>query len=117
MTVRLYGIRNCDSCRKARQWLTRTGIKHEFIDLRDTPVNREQLVAWREALGDDALINKRSQTWRAFDEQQREATRQDPIPVLIAHPTLIKRPILDAPPHTLAGFSAERYEAALAGAD
>ena len=115
--ITLYGIPNCDSCRKARQWLSNAGIAHDWVDLREHGVTPERLEKWRDALGDAALINKRSKTWRDFDEQERTRTERDPVPVLVAHPTLIKRPILETPTQTLAGFSANRYEAALAGAD
>ena len=73
--------------------------------------------AWREALGDGALINKRSKTWRDFDDASRQAAEADPLPVLAEHPTLIKRPILETSTTTLAGFSPARYETVLAGAD
>ncbi|MES1951938.1 protein yffB [Salinisphaera sp. S4-8] len=115
--IRIYGIASCDTCRKARQWLSSAGIEHEWIDVRADGVARERLEQWRQALGDGALLNKRSKTWRDFDTQQREAAEADPVTVLIEHPTLIKRPILETPTDTLAGFSAARYEAALAGAD
>jgi Spx/MgsR family transcriptional regulator len=115
--IRLYGIANCDSCRKARQWLASAGIEHEWVDLRSDGVSRERLEQWRAALGDAALINKRSKTWRDFSVDERAAVESDPIPVLVDHPTLIKRPILETPMATLAGFSANRYEATLAGAD
>lgn len=115
--IRLYGIANCDSCRKAQQWLANAGIPYEWIDVRNDDVGRATLEAWREALGDAALLNKRSKTWRDFDASQRAAAESDPIPVLLEHPTLIKRPILETPTLTLAGFSDARYSAALAGAD
>jgi arsenate reductase len=63
------------------------------------------------------LLNKRSKTWRDFDTEARECAEADPVAVLLAHPTLIKRPILETSSATLAGFSATRYEVALAGAD
>ena len=117
MSVHLYGITNCDTCRKARQWLTTAGIEHTFVDLRREPPSGERLAAWREALGDGALINKRSKTWRDFDDASRQAAEADPLPVLAEHPTLIKRPILETSTTTLAGFSPARYETVLAGAD
>ena len=115
--IRLYGIPNCDSCRKARQWLANAGIDHEWVDLRQDGVSRERLEQWRDALGDAALLNKRSKTWRDFDSDERARAETDPVPVLVEHPTLIKRPILETATDTLAGFAANRYEAALAGAD
>lgn len=115
--IRLYGIPSCDSCRKARQWLNTAGIAHEWVDVRADGVSRERLDQWRNTLGDAALINKRSKTWRDFDDDARDRASADPVAVLVDHPTLIKRPILETDTDVLAGFSAARYEAALAGAD
>lgn len=115
--IRIYGIKTCDTCRKARAWLSQARVAHEWIDLREDGVDRSRLEAWRDALGDAALLNKRSKTWRDFDADARAAAEADPVPVLVDHPTLIKRPILEMPTTTLAGFSQARYEAALAGAD
>lgn len=115
--IRLYGIPNCDSCRKARRWLTAEGVAHEWVDLRADGVSRARLEQWRDALGDAALINKRSKTWRDFDAAERAAAEADPVPILVEHPTLIKRPILETPGITLAGFTAERYKTVLTGAD
>jgi len=115
--IRLYGIATCDTCRKARQWLKTAGIDHEWIDVRADGVDRERLEQWRRALGADALLNKRSKTWRDFDADERESAQANPVAVLADHPTLIKRPVLETATNTLAGFSAARYEAALAGAD
>lgn len=111
--VTLYGIKTCDTCRKARQWLEDSGVEYAWVDMRDDGVSRESLESWRAALGDAALINKRSKTWRDFDLDQRAATEADPIPVLAEHSTLIKRPILETSRDTLAGFSAARYDTAL----
>lgn len=115
MMPTLYGIKSCDTCRKARQWLDQADIGYDWIDLREHGVTRQRLNAWREALGDAALINKRSQAWRDLDEPARAAVGSDPIPVLVEQPTLVKRPILETACDTLAGFSAARYEAALTG--
>ena len=115
--IRIYGIKTCDTCRKARRWLADAGIDHEWIDLRTDGIDLARLAKWLEALGDAALINKRSTTWRDFDADQRAAAESDPVAVLADHPTLIKRPILETSTDTLAGFSDARYEAAVAGAD
>ena len=115
--ITVYGISNCDTCRKARQWLAGAGVEHAFVDVRRDPPTASRLAAWRDALGDAALINKRSKTWRDFDDATKRATEAEPLAVLAEHPTLIKRPILETPTATLAGFSAARYEAVIAGAD
>ena len=106
----LYGIKTCDTCRRARRWLDAAGIDYRWIDLRTDGITRERLEAWRETLGDAALINKRSKTWRDFDADARAAAERDPVPMLVAHPTLIKRPILETDAETVAGFSEARYQ-------
>ncbi|MEM1130053.1 MAG: ArsC/Spx/MgsR family protein [Pseudomonadota bacterium] len=87
----LYGIRTCDTCRKARRALEAAGQDVRFVDLRDTPPSRDVITTWLDALGPD-LVNRRSTTWRSLDPQDRET---EPSKLLAAHPTLFKRPILD----------------------
>ncbi|MGB7754955.1 MAG: Spx/MgsR family RNA polymerase-binding regulatory protein [Salinisphaera sp.] len=111
--ITLYGIKTCDTCRRARKWLDSSGVDYRWVDVREDGVTRDRLEAWRDALGDAALLNKRSKTWRDFDSDTRAATEADPIPVLLEHPTLIKRPILETDGDTLAGFSDTRYASAL----
>ncbi|MDT0617318.1 arsenate reductase [Salinisphaera sp. P385] len=118
MNVILYGLKNCDTTRKAGQWLATAGIDHAFVDLRDEGIAAERLGRWLEALGWEALLNKRSTTWRELpdaDKQAIDATRAHEL--LARHPTLIKRPVLEHGSDLLVGFSAARYEATLAGAD
>ncbi|MES1953424.1 arsenate reductase family protein [Salinisphaera hydrothermalis] len=109
----LYGIKTCDTCRRARKWLDAAGVDYRWVDVREDGVTRERLEAWRNALGDAALLNKRSKTWRDFDAEARAAAEADPIPVLLEHPTLVKRPILETDGETLTGFSEARYTDAL----
>ena len=95
MTV-IYGLANCDSTRKARNWLDRFGIAHEFVDYRDQRQSPETLKAWRDALGGwDALVNKQSTTWRNLPDA-RKAPHSDPEWTLLLkeYPALIKRPVL-----------------------
>lgn len=113
MSIRLYGIATCDTCRRARRWLDEQNVMYEWIDVRKSPPATARLEAWRDALGDAALINKRSRTWRDFDAARRQAAIDAPVSVLPEHPTLLKRPILETGRDTLAGFSPERYAAAL----
>jgi len=113
--IRIYGIKTCDTCRRARKWLADAGIEHEWIDLRAGGVDRARLEQWRAALGAAALINKRSKTWRELSADERAVAQADPVAVLVDHPTLIKRPILETTAATLAGFSAASYATAVAG--
>src|SRR5699024_5258772 len=99
----------CDTCRKARRWLDDNGIDHDYIDLRDDGVTKARIAGWLETHGNKTMINKRSRTWRDLDDNARQACETDPLPTLFAHPTLIKRPILETGNTSLVGFSAATY--------
>lgn len=89
--MKLFGIKACDTCRKAAKVLGDAGHKVEFVDVRATPLTQEQLVHFRETFG-DALVNTRSTTWRGLSEDQRS---EAPMELLTAHPTLMKRPVIE----------------------
>jgi Spx/MgsR family transcriptional regulator len=92
----LYGLPNCDTTKKARNWLQRFGIDHAFVDYREDRQPPETLKAWKDALGGwDALVNKQSTTWRGLPEA-RKAPHSDPEWTLLLkeYPALIKRPVL-----------------------
>jgi len=93
--VSLYGISNCDSCRKARKWLAGKGVEHEFIDIRESGLDPNLIDRWLKSVRWEDLVNRRSQTWRKIPESQREGldttgNRQ----LMLENPTLIKRPIV-----------------------
>lgn len=92
----IYGLTNCDTCRKARKWLDAHDIAHHFVDYRDKPVPAATMKTWAAAVGGwDQLINRRSTTWRQLSEAERE-TKDDAawVKLVAAHPTLVKRPVL-----------------------
>ena len=92
----VYGLDNCDTCKKARNWLGRFGVAHEFVDYRAQRVPAETLKAWAAQLGGwDKLINKASTTWRQLPEG-RKAPGSDPEWTLLLkeHPALVKRPVV-----------------------
>lgn len=86
----LYGLKTCDSCRKARKALTEAGHQVGFRDLRDAPLSDAERARFLETFG-DALINRSSTTWRNLSEQERDAAPAD---LLRAHPALMKRPVI-----------------------
>ena len=96
MTVTLYGLTNCDTCRKARKWLDRFGITHEFVDYRDERQSPETLLAWRDALGGwDAMVNKSSPTWRNLPPARKSPQSDAEWKLLLReHPTLVRRPVV-----------------------
>ncbi|WP_353253002.1 arsenate reductase [Salinisphaera sp. PC39] len=118
-TVTLYGLKNCDTCTKARRWLATQGIDHRFVDLRAEGVERERIRRWLDEVGPETLINRRSRTWRELDESERTVTGDGAAADLLQqYPTLIKRPVLELDTGgVVVGFSGPRYETALAGAD
>ncbi len=109
--IRLFGIKNCDTVRKARRWLDGQSVDYVFHDFREDGVDPKQLQQWLDELGWETLINKRSTTWKALDEASKTAVNQDTAAALILDaPTLIKRPLLDTGKQRHLGFSAEAYQ-------
>ena len=96
MTTTVYGLANCDTCRKARKWLDRFGVAHEFVDYRDQRQPPEALVAWKDAVGGwDALVNKASTTWRGLPPNRKTPGSDAEWKLLLReHPTLVKRPLV-----------------------
>ena len=92
--LHLYGIPNCDSCRRALRWLEARGAPHAFHDVRKEPLTETQLGSWLESAHGAQLINRRSTTWRQFTDAQRQVALQSPERLLMAHPTLLKRPVI-----------------------
>lgn len=106
--MKLYGIKTCDSCQKARRWLQEQGIEHSWHDLRDDGLDRALVDSWLAALGTEGLVNRRSTTWRGLDEPTRAAALnpERAASVLLARPTLIKRPVFHRGDQVLVGFNA-----------
>lgn len=89
--MKLYGLSNCDACRKARAVLTRHGVDYEFVDLATQPPDGATIGRWLAELGEDALLNRRSRSWRELDDSARQRAA---VELLAEHPKLMKRPIL-----------------------
>lgn len=96
MTATLYGLKNCDTCRKARKWLDRFGVAHVFIDYRDEKPTPETLVDWaRQAGGFDTLVNKSSTTWRQLPDRRKTPGSEAEWKLLLReHPQLVRRPVV-----------------------
>ncbi|WP_298358868.1 arsenate reductase family protein [uncultured Litoreibacter sp.] len=90
--MKLYGIKACDTCRKALKTLQAAGRDVTFVDVRDTPLSAEKLAEFHDALGDD-MLNTRSTTWRGLTDADRARA---PMDLLAEHPTLMKRPVIEA---------------------
>lgn len=87
----IYGLKNCDSCRKARKELEAAGREVEFVDVRANPIDKAMFTELLAAFGEDKLLNKKSTTWRQLDDGERETPALE---LLLSHPTLMKRPLI-----------------------
>lgn len=107
----LYGLKNCDTVKKARQWLDAKGIQYRFHDFRADGLSKDQLQQWLGRIGSDTLINNRSTTWKQLTDQDKKlAMGEAASAVVLANPTLIKRPVLEHGEEIHVGFSPEDYE-------
>lgn len=104
MTLTLYGLKNCDTCKKALKALEATGVSVRFVDIRAEADLNKSVPIWLEAAGADLLINRRSTTWRGLSETERET---DPKTLLQANPTLIKRPVIEVGSDVYVGWTKE----------
>ncbi len=108
--MKIYGIKQCDTCRKAQAFLNDQAVTFEFIDLRQDPVAPATLKAWFAELGSDTLINRRSTTWRQLKDTDREAVMNGDVALLATHPTLIKRPLVDWGESLTVGFKPSNWQ-------
>jgi len=109
--IKLYGIKNCDTVKKARRWLEDNNIDYQFHDFRQDGLDKKQLGGWVEQLGWETVLNKRSTTWRNLSDKEKEIqTNTQAVKLLAANPTLIKRPVLEKNKTLLIGFKEAEYK-------
>lgn len=92
--LQIYGIRNCDTVRATLKWLETRNVPHTFHDFRKDGLDEALLTSWVSSAHGPYLVNKRSATWRKLSDEDKLAMKTDPVPVLLANPTLIKRPVV-----------------------
>jgi Spx/MgsR family transcriptional regulator len=112
--ITLYGIPNCDSVRKVRKWLEQKKIDYQFHDFRKDGLSHADLLRWIEVVDWETLLNRRGTSWRQLSEAQRADLNQARVlDLMLEHPTLIKRPVLEQGKNVWVGVDLERYEAEL----
>lgn len=111
----IFGIKNCDTMKKAFAWLEASGIACDFHDYKKSGVDAATLQRWEKALGWETLLNRRGTTWRKLDEAtQASIDRASALRLMQEQPSLIKRPVLENGKTLLCGFNAEDWQKALA---
>lgn len=113
----VYGIDNCDTVRKARQWLKAHAIEYRFHDFRRDGLDTGMLARWLTHVPWDALLNRRGLTWRRLDEPVRARVVDQPsaVELMVREPTLIKRPVYEQGERLIVGFSDALYSSLLRG--
>ncbi len=110
--TKLYGIKNCDTIKKARKWLTENGVEYTFHDVRSDGIDAETIESWVQQAGWEAVLNRRGTTWRKLDSAVQESTNRDNVvALLLAHPAMIKRPVLNVGGAVTIGFKDNQYQA------
>ena len=114
MSVVIYGIPNCDTMKKARAWLEENGVAYTFHDYKKQGIDRARLESWVEELGWETVLNRAGLSFKTLPEEARAGVdREKAVALMLANPSMIKRPILDVGQHRLAGFRPELYAAAV----
>ena len=109
--ITLYGIKNCDTVKKAKRWLEQSAIEYHFHDFREDGIDRDTVAAWLDELGWETLVNRRSTTWKQLEPSVRETMdAEHALIAILEHPTLIKRPLLDTGRERTVGFKADQYQ-------
>lgn len=110
----IYGIRNCDTMKKARTWLDAQGVAYTFHDYKADGITRDRLEAWVAELGWEAVLNRAGTTFRKLaDADKAGLTAEKVIALMLAQPSMIKRPVLDLGSRRLVGFDEAAWRAAL----
>ena len=112
--IKVFGIKNCDTMKKAMNWLSEQGIAYEFIDYKKAGVAESHLADWNARAGWEKLLNKRGLMWKKLSDAERaEVDETKALALMATYPALIKRPVLDTGKKLLIGFAPETYESEL----
>jgi arsenate reductase len=115
VTITVYGIKNCDTMKKARAWLDSHGVEYAFHDYKSAGIDRKRLEGWAKTVGWETLLNRAGTTFRKLSDADKQGVdAAKAIALMLAEPSMIKRPVLElGGGRLLVGFKAEAYEAAL----
>lgn len=115
MKITIYGIKNCDTMKKARAFLDRRTVDYVFHDYKTAGIDREKLESWAKKAGWETLLNRAGTTFKKLPDKDKEGlTEKKAIALMLAQPSMIKRPVLELPRgRLLVGFKPDAYEAAL----
>jgi arsenate reductase (glutaredoxin) len=111
MGVTIYGIKNCDTMKKARAWLDQRGVEYTFHDYKTAGIERGQIEGWAKKAGWETLLNRAGTTFRKLPEKDKEGlTAAKAVKLMLEQPSMIKRPVLETGKALLIGFKPEEYE-------
>jgi arsenate reductase len=114
--ITIFGIKNCDTMKKAFAWLDDHGVQYDFHDYKKSGIDIATLKAWSKRVGWEVLLNTRGTTWRKLTpEQQANLDEAKALKLMSENPSLIKRPVLETGNELLVGFDPERYTGTLDG--
>ncbi|MGY8678002.1 ArsC family reductase [Bradyrhizobium sp. UFLA05-153] len=110
MPTTIYGIKNCDTMKKARAWLDSSGVAYDFHDYKAAGVEKEKLKAWSDKVGWEALLNRAGTTFKKLPEADKEGLNEKKaLALMLAQPSMIKRPLLEMGGKLLVGFKPDIY--------
>jgi arsenate reductase len=113
-SITIYGIKNCDTMKRARAWLDGHKVTYSFHDYKSEGIDRGRLVKWAKEVGWETLLNRAGTTFRKLDDADKEKlTEAKAIALMLAQPSMIKRPVLDLGGKLLVGFKPEIYAKAV----
>ena len=109
-TVTIYGIKNCDTMKRARTWLDDHGVKYAFHDYKAVGIDKRRLETWAKEIGWETLLNRAGTTFRKLPDKDRDnVTEKQAIALMLQQPSMIKRPVLDVNGKLVVGFKPEIY--------
>jgi Spx/MgsR family transcriptional regulator len=110
MSITIYGIKNCDTMKKARAWLDGHGVKYDFHDYKSEGIAKDKLKSWSDEVGWETLLNRAGTTFRKLPDADKDGLNEKKaLALMLAQPSMIKRPVLDVGGKLLVGFRPDEY--------